>query len=82
MAMGQLRGIDDKGPVRVDHDEVGVRARDDPALVPQADEIGWSGAHPAGQIGQVMTAAASLGPHRGEAELHRRDPAPRLREVA
>ncbi len=80
--MGQFGRINDKGPVRVDHSEVGVGTRGDAALAPQTDEIGRAGAHPAGQLGQVVTAAAGLGPHRGEAELHRGDPAPRLREVA
>ena len=69
--------------LRIPHHQVGIGSRRDPPLpAVQAGQPGRRGAHPPGQVGDREAALPRAGPHRGQGELQRGDPAPGAAEVS
>src|SRR3984893_1267188 len=74
--------IDCKRLVGREDAEVGVEAHLDPAFAAQARELGRFRRHPAGDLADRNSPAASLGPHQGQPQLQRADACPGGAEIA
>ena len=75
-------GVDDERRVGREHEKSASRPVASAPLPVKPGERGRAPRHPAGDVGQREAALARLGPHRRQAELERRDAAPRRAEVA
>ena len=83
MPVMEAFGINAKPRIRIEDHQVGVAAHSNRSLsVLQTGQACRSFAHPPDDMAQSIAAQTGFRPHRGQADLERRNSTPRVQEVA